>query len=65
MSGRIPRDRQGGWRGQRGRGSRGPARGPSHPPMPLPDEVVLPEESGREPSEDGNDGREEVARRPF
>ncbi|MFF1788299.1 hypothetical protein ACFVX9_17800 [Kitasatospora sp. NPDC058243] len=37
MSGTVPPDRQGRWRTQRGRESRGPNRAPAHPMMPPPD----------------------------
>ncbi|MGW7443484.1 hypothetical protein [Kitasatospora sp. NPDC054795] len=53
MSDRIPRDRQGQWRRQRGLGSRGPTRVPTHPPLPLPDGIAAPEESEQRPSGKG------------
>ncbi|MEU3559812.1 hypothetical protein [Kitasatospora sp. NPDC006786] len=57
MSDRIPCDRQGQWRKQRGLGSRGPTRVPAHPPMPLPmplpDGIAAPEESEQRPSGKG------------
>ncbi|MFE7593178.1 hypothetical protein ACFU6K_27605 [Kitasatospora sp. NPDC057512] len=61
MTDRIPPDAQGRWRGQRGRGTRGPNRVPRHPTMPLPDEVPAAEEMEdempqKEPSGSGNNG---------
>ncbi len=46
MSGTIPPNAQGRWRGQRGRGPRGPNRVPTHPTMPLPDDTPAAEATG-------------------
>ncbi|MEU1285212.1 hypothetical protein [Kitasatospora sp. NPDC005856] len=64
MSDRIPRDRQGRWHGRRELGSRGPTRMPAHPRMPLPEEVAAPEGFGRQPSDDGVDGRDGASSPP-
>lgn len=55
VSDRIPPDRQGRWRGQRGLGSRGPTRVPTHPAVPMPEEgAAVSGEPGPEPSRDGD-----------
>ncbi|MFF2612713.1 hypothetical protein [Kitasatospora sp. NPDC058046] len=66
MTDRIPPDAQGRWRGQRGRGTRGPNRVPRHPATPLPGEAPAalenteteedPMTPQKEPSGSGNNG---------
>lgn len=56
MSGTVQPSEQGRWRGQRGRGSRGPTRAPLHPTMPPPGEIpaLTPTEEDEMPQQESS-----------